>query len=259
MLKVTRHGLMAVDERDTFVGRALAGLGEYSWGEVEILRSFLKPDSVVVEAGAHVGAITVELARAAGRVLAFEPQRLCFQQLCANLVLNDLQNVWAVHGALGAEDGTCLVPPEGTGVRNTGGITLLGVSEGEQVVMRSIDSLGLKRVDLVKADVEGMEAHVVAGAIETIRRDRPVLYLESNGAPDGLLEALRPFGYDVFWHFPPMFVEERSGEKLLVISFNLLCLPDGVAAPSGAQLTHAREGDDGMEIANRSKKVLALA
>ena len=57
----------------------------------------------MVEAGPFIGTHTVPLARAAAatghHVLAVEPQRVIHQVLCANLALNNLTNVHAVHGA----------------------------------------------------------------------------------------------------------------------------------------------------------------
>lgn len=254
----TRHGRMVVDAEDTFVGKSLLELGEYSWAEVELLSRLVGPESVVVEAGAHIGAITVRLARQCARVLAFEPQRLVHQMLCANLVLNGLTNVWARQEAIGAEDGQVLCPhPEMEGRRNTGGITLAGVKEGEPVVCRRIDTLGLARVDLIKADVEEMELEVLKGAASTIRRDRPALYLESNTGTDQLLVFLQAFGYAAYWHFPPLLVEKRNGKEVLVISFNLLALPAEADQAKAAGLERVRLGDVAIEVAERVRRRLA--
>ena len=65
--------------------------------------ALIEPGDVVVDVGADIGALTVPLARAvgpAGRVLAFEPQPTVFQNLCANLALNDLLHVQAFNAAL---------------------------------------------------------------------------------------------------------------------------------------------------------------
>ena len=43
----------------------------------------------------------------------------------------------------------------------------------------TIDGAGLKRVDLIKLDIEGMELEALAGAVETIKRERPILYVET--------------------------------------------------------------------------------
>jgi FkbM family methyltransferase len=245
---------MAVDGDDTFVGRALVEVGEYSWAEVQLLGGLLRPASVVVEAGAHIGAITVPLARKCARVIAFEPQRLVHQMLCANLVLNGVVNVWAVQAALGAEDAQIMCPlPAMEGFQNTGGVSLAGAKDGELVVCRKVDTLGLPRVDLIKADVEEMELEVLKGARETIRRDRPVLYLESNIGTDQLLSELDGLGYSAFWHFPPILTEKRQGEDRLVISFNLLCLPIEADQAPAAGLERARVGDVGLDVAERQR------
>jgi hypothetical protein len=129
-LKQTRHGWMFFDAEDVWVGRALRELGEYSWEEVRMLCALASrsPGAVVVDAGAHIGTLTVPLASyiasSGGVVHSFEPQRLQFQMLCANLALNGIGNVYAQQAALGACDGTIGVPvrPE---QKNTGGMSLV--------------------------------------------------------------------------------------------------------------------------------------
>ena len=52
---------------------------------------------------------------------------------------------------------------------NFGGVAL-GGSQGEEVSVVTLDSLGLSQLRLLKVDVEGMEFEVVTGARETIGR-----------------------------------------------------------------------------------------
>ena len=62
---------------DTYIGAALEHYGEYGQLEADLLRSFLKSGSVVVEAGAHVGTLTVAMADAGANLLMerFESRR----------------------------------------------------------------------------------------------------------------------------------------------------------------------------------------
>lgn len=43
-----------------------------------------------------------------------------------------------------------------------------------------VDALGLDRVDFIKVDVEGFEPQVLKGALQTIERFNPIIYLEFN-------------------------------------------------------------------------------
>ena len=149
-LRATHHGQMLFDADDMYVGRSLIELGQYSGEEVSLLCSLIEPGDCVVEAGAHIGTITVPMSRKCAVLYAFEPQRLVFQMLCANLALNEIVNVRAFEQALGDADGQCLIPRRtGGGMQNTGGVSLKGVTEGDPVTCRSVDSLGLPRLDLL--------------------------------------------------------------------------------------------------------------
>src|SRR6186997_961635 len=97
-VRMCREGPMVYNRNDRFVGRSLARYGEYSHDETVLFEQVVKPGWVVVEAGANIGTHTLALSRlagASGQVHAFEPQRLVFQTLCANLALNHCTNVYA--------------------------------------------------------------------------------------------------------------------------------------------------------------------
>lgn len=242
ILRPGRHGLFLVNPRDRFVGRSVAHYGEFSEMEAAALARLLSPGAVVVEAGANMGALTVPLARAVGpdgAVFAWEPQRLAFQLLCANAALNGLTNVVAFWAALGAARGVARVPVlDPDAENNIGGLAIQGHAEGEEVAIEPLDALDLPRLDLLKADVEGMECEVLAGARETIRRRRPILYLENDRAPRraALIAAVRALGYRAWWHRPPLFNPDnhagrpddlwRAEDGVAYVSINMLCLPE---------------------------------
>lgn len=254
----THHGQMLCDADDTYVGKALWTLGHYSGEEMMLMSQLIEPGWVVVEAGAHIGTMTVPMARKCEALLAFEPQRLVFQMLCANLALNGILNVRAFEQALGEADGQCLVPLPAGGVQNTGGVTLKGATEGDSVVCRSIDSLHLPRLDLLKADVEGMELELLRGARKTIAAFRPLLYLESAAEHEPLFSELESLGYDPYWHFPPLMIELRNSANVMVVSTNLLCYPKERTERVG-DLVLARSGDQALAVAERQRQAALAA
>lgn len=252
----THHGKMLCDAEDTYIGKALWTLGHYSGDEMVLMCHLIEPAWVVVEAGAHIGTMTVPMARKCAVLLAFEPQRLVFQMLCANLALNGILNVRAFEQALGETDGECLVPAPTEGARNTGGVTLKGVAEGDPVVRRAIDSLCLPRLDLLKADVEGMELEVLRGARKTIAACRPVLYLESAADHEPLFAELEALGYEAYWHFPQLIVEQREAGSTMVVSTNLLCYPKERTERRVEGLARACSGDEALSVADRQRQAM---
>src|SRR5256885_5136506 len=86
-----RYGQMTYFVHDLWHGKAFARYGEWSEAEVALWRKIIKPGDVALDVGAHIGAHTLALASLVGReghVHAFEPQRMAFELLCANLVNN---------------------------------------------------------------------------------------------------------------------------------------------------------------------------
>lgn len=166
---------------------ALAG-GFKDLHELQNLEQYLKQDAVVVDIGANIGNHTVWFASRpqVAHVIAFEPQRQVFDILNENIRLNELDDkVSAYNKALGSgkfEEAEIAAYTDGSSQADNGQTTFREVKKGAYPV-RTLDAYDLKRLDLVKIDVEGMQLEVLQGAQETLKRLRPVLYVEMLAGP----------------------------------------------------------------------------
>ena len=240
----TRQGLVLYNRHDQYIGRSLDHYGEFSAGEVDLFKQGIRPGWTVVEAGANLGAHTLALAQAVGKrgtVYAFEPQRILFQALCANLALNSIVNVHARQEALGEQAGTINVPYMDYGTKNNfGGLPLTAGAmpgrAGEMVPVVTLDSLELPRCEFLKVDVEGMELSVLKGGRQTLARFRPILYVENDREDNSppLIEFLLGLGYRLFWHLPPLFdpnnfYRNEHNDFGKTVSINMLGVHQSVA------------------------------
>jgi FkbM family methyltransferase len=235
-LRMCRSGPMIYNKYDVYVGGSLQKYGEFSEGEQAMFRQIVRRGAIVAEVGANIGGHTVELSRIVGpdgEVHAFEPQRIVFQTLCANLALNQCANVHARQVALGASAGTILVPALDPSIRNNfGGLSLRDASSGEAVSSITLDSLDLPACHMLKIDVEGMEVEVLQGALGTIDAYRPIMYLE-NDRPERsheLLALVLGLDYAVYWHLPQLYNPanfDGNDENIFpgIVSINVLCVP----------------------------------
>jgi FkbM family methyltransferase len=234
-VKQTRHGMMIYNIHDAFIGRSLDLYGEFSFDEVRLFAQLVKPGMTVVDVGANIGAHTLYLAQAVsadGTVWAFEPQRLVFQMLCANLALNEIGNVHALQVGVGSEPGRAHIPAVDFATSGNFGGIALQASGQDEVQIATIDSVKLSACHFIKIDVEGMEGDVIAGARETIGRFRPLLYVENDRRQNSalLIAQLWDLDYRLYWHTPPLFNPDNfygnpHNAFPGILSLNMLCLP----------------------------------
>lgn len=233
----TRSGPMLGLVADRYVSRSIALYGEFCPEEGRVLGRLAKPGMTVVEVGANMGAHSVALARACapGLFYAFEPQPRLFQVLCANLALNDIANARAYPDALGEGEGEATVPlVDYSQDGNFGGISLGTAGEsGIKVRVRTLDSFDLPQLGLLKVDVEGFEAQVIRGALATIARCRPVIYIENDRKEKqkALIALIAGLGYRLYWHRPRLFEAgnfNKCDDNVFgdIVSLNMFCLPE---------------------------------
>lgn len=179
-----RYGAMQYFADDDPIGKSLHLYGEWAQNEIDVLSRFIGKGSVVIDVGAHIGSHTLAFSRLVGRtglVLAFEPQPTIYKILQANVDRNLLSNVEVYNVGVSNRVGKMYLPDiDYGGHSNLGGVSLSSVGDelSGAVDVKPLDDLNLDRIDLLKADVEGMEAYVVEGARSLIAKHGPVVFLE---------------------------------------------------------------------------------
>jgi len=193
----------------------------------------LKPGDFVIDVGAFVGFYSQRLSRLvgpAGLVWSFEPMPPTFEILSASLQRLALTNVFAFPYAVSDHDGaaTMEIP------RFTGGgeswwdarIVEQGAREPLRrfdIVTKTLDALladSDRPVTFMKIDAEYHELHCVRGAVDTLRRWRPAIQVETLGDLDEpgsdlrtIAAELSGFGYSPYCFDGERFHRRRYGER----------------------------------------------
>jgi FkbM family methyltransferase len=150
-------------------------------GPIRVLRPFVRPRTYVIDVGANIGFFTMQFAAwvsDGGKVIAVEPEAVNYARLrhaIAEAGLTDVVKTLQAAVAEVAGEGFLEVDPGHPGNHKLG-------AEGVPVAVTTIDDIvaarGLPEVSLIKVDVQGAEARVLAGARRTLERSRPALFLE---------------------------------------------------------------------------------
>ena len=238
-IRRTRHGLMMINRNDTIIGRSLDRYGEWTEGEVDLLRPAIRQGDVVLDIGANIGTHALAFANMVGptgAVVAFEPQPSVFNILAGNLALNNADQVRAFNAAVGTGGGEIAVPrTPADRPANFGDLHLrwAAVGPADTVPLVAIDALNLPACRLIKADVQGMEIEVLRSASATITRHRPILYVECEEVAQGreLIGLILEHGYDIYWHFVAYFspLNFYDNQENIFVHLrpaqNLICVP----------------------------------
>jgi FkbM family methyltransferase len=151
--------------------------------EIEIIKKIVTKDDVVLDVGANIGFMTLQLAQLAKKVYAFEPSPDNFKQLEENT--KHLDNVYRYEVATSDQyddHGVLFTCPQDSGMnRMYPSKWCEGGKFIHNVMTITIDSIMLgfeKKISFIKLDVEGLEYRVIQGMLKLLDRDHPTLLME---------------------------------------------------------------------------------
>lgn len=183
--------------------------------ELRLVRHLVEPGTTAIDVGASIGMFAAEIAKYAGKVLAFEanPEVAAFTRQVMP------RNVAVVNAALSARAGraTLRMPRnrKGHGVTELATIGRTAPVDDAiaiEVEMKRLDDFPVERCSFIKIDVEGHEEAVLDGGASLISRERPVLMIE-------LMEDFNPGGV------------ARTTERFAAASYECYFLSQGVLKP----------------------------
>ena len=162
-----------------------------------LLELLVRDDGVFLDVGSNFGYFSIYLATRPnfrGSIHAFEPVSRSFAGL-QNLVksLGCESNV--VCHQIAASDRIGTATMEVSGDLGLASIKNEGLQKAEIVQTKTLDSLGLDRVDFMKIDVEGHEASALKGARNLIESKKPFIFLESWAFPADASKTQEPLQF----------------------------------------------------------------
>ena len=157
--------------------------GNKNYWDIALLKkvdNLLPDNAVILDVGANIGNHTLYWAneRKAQKIYAFEPYPYSFKILEKNIENNNLEGV-VIPCPFGLSDENSRQKIKSFCDTNIGG-TGFGKCEDGDFEFKTLDSLDIEeKVDLMKIDVEGSEIEMLHGALEFIKKNKPVICIES--------------------------------------------------------------------------------
>ncbi len=207
-----------------YISNSLFRTGKWEEHLLKISKFFLSgiESPLILDIGANLGAYSIPLAKSVqeigGTVIGFEPQRIVYYQLCANIILNRLDNYYALYSAVGESNGEIEIPEiDYESNANVGAFSidknyreLHGIQSSMKKINTKVPIINLdsfkteKSPSLIKIDVEGFELSVLKGAGDFLERTNyPPLLFEAwsfdwfKEGREELLSFVNSLGYEI--------------------------------------------------------------
>jgi FkbM family methyltransferase len=198
---------------------------EYESGDADLLFRFIKNGDIIFDIGANIGWYSLSFAKRFpdSTIYSFEPLEKTYLDLEKNVRLNNLANIHINNfGFSDKNEFVTFYTSSHTSVSNSSEnisgedqpmLTTCEVKRLDDVLKLSQTSL-----DFIKCDVEGAELFVFKGAVETIKRCKPIIFTEMlrkwsekfGYSPNDIISLFDEIGYNCFF---------ANGDKLEKIKF----------------------------------------
>ena len=238
-----KHGVFSYYSNDEYIGKSLSEYGEWSEGEVVLLKKLVNDNENIIEIGSNIGTHTIPLAKHVsngGLVYAIEPQSQNYKLLSKNIKDNELKNVKIFKLAISSKKGKAYMNIFNENLTNNYGDSKIfenNFQNSEGVIVKTLDQLfyddykEIKTIKLIKCDAQGQELNIILGSQKIINMHKPFLYLENDdiNTSKPLIEKVKHMGYIMFWHLPALYNPNNFFKNIKnvfprLISCNMLCI-----------------------------------
>jgi len=182
--------------------------------ESDLLFSVANTCKTIFDIGANIGWYALNFAKKTAnvrKIYAFEPIPRTYQYLEKHLKLNNIKNVSAFNLGFSdtIEEKTFFWTKEESGSASMENIQKRASINEVKCKVTTLDHFMKNRrntIDLIKCDVEGAELLVFKGAIETLKKSKPIIYSEMlrkwskkfGYYPDDIINFLADIGYHCY-------------------------------------------------------------
>lgn len=202
------------DENDDRIAPLeMLNFGNYEEIEINMAISLIKKGFTILDIGANIGWFSLTLSKKVPdiNILAFEPIPKTFDYLRKNILLNKTENIKALNFGLSDKNGQSIFYyyPEGSVNASLKNVSKHKKPQKITCKIKRLDDFvktNKTKIDFIKCDVEGAELFVLKGGVDTIKRDRPILFLEMlrkwsapfNYHPNDIIDLLTNIGYQCY-------------------------------------------------------------
>lgn len=185
-----KYGNFFIMSNDVGVGKTIKETGVWSDKHIALFKHLVKKGDTVLDIGANIGHHSVCFAKIVGdqgHVFAFEPQLPVYHILCANAMLNESSNIYPIRAAVGEQNGIVSLPSMDYNTdENFGALCLENIRRPNTQIIKKISidefisdpSNDISSVNFIKIDVQTFELFVLHGAIKTLTKYKPHIFVE---------------------------------------------------------------------------------
>lgn len=190
------------------------GAMTYDLESIDLFLRLAQRSKVIFDIGAHTGIYSLVSAvnNPDAQIVAFEPVPNIRKVLEKSVALNDLPNLTIAEMAISDYVGKSefhvpvdyAVFPTSASLNREFRNEISSIPVTVKTVDEFVRASAITRVDLMKIDTESTEHLVLAGAKQTIVKDRPIMVCEilAQQDPRSFTDMLSPHGYSYFWITP---------------------------------------------------------
>lgn len=218
------------NKNDLTVASSVLTNGSYEPETLDAILSNLKSGNIFIDGGSNIGFYSIlasEIVGESGKVLSFEPTKITRKYLMQNINENKINNIFVSHLAITSFDGDVVFnltnEPESNSIVQKDHDNVKGqlIKQKGIKIDTFCQNQKIRKVDLIKLDIEGQELEAIKGAESIIKNSKDLkIIFELNIAnnPDGknytlkIFNQLKTFGYN---HF-----ELLLNPKLIITNFD---------------------------------------